>query len=358
MADQTVYHARSGQFRRLCDAMRTRELPFSQPDVATLVRQALYHIGTLTPSGDSLLWRTDWQPGGDMLPALLEELESLANELRDTPREHDAVLILGEAAAYLSLWHPPLKDIARRFSEMTREAADALEAQILDSATNPAQQQQLQARQCHLRMVSLLCFGPGEMRSAEEAAIVVKLMVQIRHRHVFLDAIDNKTAARLSALHHRCHNVMARHGPSLAWLASLHQHEVLREAVASVLERTPGVLQWGILGATGSFESVGPDGHLYSINLLDGSVLLDGVPPGRLPKGILSHPLYRRSFGDRNFEVAVTASGVLETLKPVKGRLYNFLLSDGKLVVTEIDKDKVRWKGIQICDDWLIVIII
>lgn len=323
--------------------MRTRELPFAQPDVAMLIRQAMYHIGTLTPSGDGLLWRTDWTDGGDMLPTLMHELQSLADELQDAPREHDAVLILGEIAAYLSQWHPPLKDIARRFSEMTRTAADALDVQILGLAADPAQQQQLQARQCHLRMISLLCFGPGDMRSAGDAAIVVKLMVQIQHRHVFLDKIDVMIAARLSALHHRCVNVMARHGPSLAWLASLHHQEVLRDAAASVLERIPPVLKWDILGATGSFESVGPDGHLYSMNLLDGTVLLDGVPPGRLPKGVFAHPTYRRCFGERNFEVALTASGVLETLKPVKGRFYNFLLSStGNLVVTELDKVNVR----------------
>ena len=328
-----------GQLRRLCDALRLRELPLAQPDIATLIRQAAYHIGTLTPSADGLLWRTDWQPGGDMLPTLCQELQELASDLKQTPRDQDAALLLGELAAFLSMWHPPCRGVAREFSEMTSSAADQMEAQIEGAAANPVSQQQLQARQCRLRMLSLLCFGPGAVDSDEDAAAVVQLMVQIKHRHVFLDEISAQEAAELHTLHFLCHGVTARHAMALRELAT---HKLLTDAAASVLERTPATLEWVRLVDTCSFEAVGSDGHLYSINLLDGTVLLDGLPPGRLPKGVLNHPLYLRSFGDRNFEVSRTAAGVLETLKPVKGRHYNFLLSQGKLVVTELDKREVR----------------
>ena len=57
---------------------------------------------------------------------------------------------------------------------------------------------------------------------------------------------------------------------------------------------------------------MGSDGHLYSINLLDGTVLLDGSPPSRLPKDILSHLLYKCVFGSLNFKIAVSKNGVLQ----------------------------------------------
>lgn len=47
-------------------------------------------------------------------------------ELDETPREHSAVLLLGEVAAYLSDWHPPCLGAARRFAAMTSRAADDL----------------------------------------------------------------------------------------------------------------------------------------------------------------------------------------------------------------------------------------
>lgn len=101
---------------------------------------------------------------------------------------------------------------------------------------------------------------------------------------------------------------------------------------------------------TTSFEAVGDDGSLYSINILDGTVLLDGLPPSCLPNEVLEHPLYKRTFGSVNFEVVRMASGTLQTIKPVGGRYYDFCLSSssssgsgggggssGVLGITELD---------------------
>ncbi len=73
---------------------------------------------------------------------------------------------------------------------------------------------------------------------------------------------------------------------------------VLTAAVASVLQRTPEQLLWGRLArqdraALASFQAEGQDGRLYSINVLDGTVLLDGLPPNRLPKEIVSHRMFK-----------------------------------------------------------------
>lgn len=78
--------------------------------------------------------------------------------------------------------------------------------------------------------------------------------------------------------------------------------------MSSVLQRTPLELDWECLSHylgrwEGGFEAVS-DGHLYSINTLDGTVLFDGCPPSRLPKAVLKHSAYIRSFGDNNFEVS------------------------------------------------------
>ncbi|WIA08443.1 hypothetical protein OEZ85_007880 [Tetradesmus obliquus] len=106
---------------------------------------------------------------------------------------------------------------------------------------------------------------------------------------------------------------------------------LLTAAVSGVLQRAPSDLQWHqVTGSSSSsssmasFQAVSRDRHLYSVNILDGTVLLDGVPPGRLPSDVLQHPLYRRTFGSCNFEVSVTQAGVWQTLRPINGRLYDF----------------------------------
>ena len=114
--------------------------------------------------------------------------------------------------------------------------------------------------------------------------------VLIRHGHVFID--NPVTREQLSALHTRCHDIMCRRAASFIDQAR-SSPKMLTEAVKCVLQRTPDDLPWAQLQhsgwSTGSFEAVSKDGHLYSINTLDGTVLFDGSPPTRLPKEILTH---------------------------------------------------------------------
>lgn len=86
------------------------------------------------------------------------------------------------------------------------------------------------------------------------------------------------------------------------------------------------------------------------MNILDGTVLLDGAPPSRLPFDMLQHPLYLRTFGSSNFEVAVTRAGVRQTLRPIHGCFYDFYWSTPtaaggvcagpkQLVIEEVEQD-------------------
>lgn len=166
------------QMRQLCVVLRERSLPWGHPAVQTLVRQALYHLGTLTNTGQ-LLWRTDWGAGG-LLDTLCEELSALATELESAPREHASVLLLGEVAAYLSGWHPPLCMVARRFAGMAARWADELESSAREAL--PAQASPVRAKQCLLRQTALLCYGAlGCKLGGDDVARMLGLAVQIHH---------------------------------------------------------------------------------------------------------------------------------------------------------------------------------
>ena len=82
---------------------------------------------------------------------------------------------------------------------------------------------------------------------------------------------------------------------------------MLTQAAASVLAELEGAdLTWQQISCPhkqASFQAVTAEGRLVSINALDGTLLLDGHPPSRLPRAILGHPLYMRTFGSVNFEV-------------------------------------------------------
>jgi hypothetical protein len=130
---------------------------------------------------------------------------------------------------------------------------------------------------------------------------MLRLMLLIKHGDVYQP--DRATAAELSALRMRCHDVTARRLPELV-TALDQQPDLLTDAAASILERLqqqpggppPPRLPWQRLTSSSdssapvaSYQAVGSDGHLYSINVLDGTLLFDGNPPGRLPNSILQH---------------------------------------------------------------------
>ena len=78
----------------------------------------------------------------------------------------------------------------------------------------------------------------------------------------------------------------------------------LTQAVKGVIEFAPDALTdlWQLDSGGGHFRAR-LDGHLYSISVLTGVVLYDGTPPQSLSAEILHHALYKRVFGDRDFEV-------------------------------------------------------
>lgn len=177
---------------------------------------------------------------------------------------------------------------------------------------------------------------------------MLQLAVQVRRSDTLQPG--SQADAEMQRLRVQCHAVVARRLPEvLAALAADSGGALLTSAVATVLQRAPAQLQWQHMQQQGqqqcSYEAAGPDGVLYHIDVLDGTVLLDGRPPSRLPRDVLEQPLYRRMFGGCNFEVAVTSDGVYKTLRPIQGRHYDFWFAGSEaagsnaaqLVIEELD---------------------
>lgn len=112
---------------------------------------------------------------------------------------------------------------------------------------------------------------------------MVWLMVLIHHGYVFMEPKhfnDGPSQLQLlDCLHVRCHSLMAsRLQDMLEHAQGSNLQLILTAAVQRVLQRTPASLPWQQLqtqgAAEGSFEAVGVDGHLYSLNILDGESLI------------------------------------------------------------------------------------
>jgi hypothetical protein len=85
-----------------------------------------------------------------------------------------------------------------------------------------------------------------------------------------------------------------------------------------------GVLQ------TGCFEAE-ESHHLYSVNLLNGTVLVNGVPPRLLPSSVIEDPLYRRTFGERNSEVNVLGFRHYRATRRVDDRFFYEFVVDAAI---------------------------
>ena len=91
---------------------------------------------------------------------------------------------------------------------------------------------------------------------------------------------------------------------------------------------------------TACYTATCPKGHRYSINLLTGVVLVDGLPSRQLPESIQQHRLFRGTFGNINLELHQLQDGTLRTAKPYSGRLYEFREGLGDtLQITELVPD-------------------
>lgn len=176
------------QGRQLCAALTGRALPLEHPAVQCLLRQSLYHLGELSAGSKGAterLWRSDWAGSSaseGVLGTLHAELAGLADELANAPREHGAVLFLGELAAYLSDWHPPLRDVACRFAAAAAGWADELEAEAQQMP--PEQARPTRAKQCQLRATALLCHAAGQL-SAADVQSLLSLAVQVHNGAIY-----------------------------------------------------------------------------------------------------------------------------------------------------------------------------
>jgi len=328
------------QMRKLCVALRDRSLPLDHPSVRLLLQQTLFHVGQL--SDDDMprqLWRTDMAEDGGWA-ALRRELDELVDELRHKPREHGAVLVLGEIAAVASQWDSATRETSRQFAQISRAWADEVAAEI--EGAEVEQVPVLRARRCLFYMYAIVCHCAGEL-SVDDVGELMQLVLLADYNRLFEDPTPYD--AEVQALKAVTLAVMARRLSEVLDVLDQHTH-LLTAAVNLVLDATPSELTWRRVVADGDtecYEAVSSSGNLYSLNAMTGVLLFNGLPPSRLPQSILQMPLYRRTFSDRNFEVTASSDGSLLTARPLGGHMYSFFVDEsGALVVQEIDPSSLH----------------
>lgn len=322
------------QVRRVIIALRERTLSIQIPSVRTLLRQTLYHLGDISKEQERTYWRTDLFVS-DGWKALDRALDSLAAELRFKSRDYEAVCTLGEIAAYASQWYPMSRLTSRKFAKAVRQWADDLAAE--EENAEGQKVVDTRAKRSLLYMNGMVCYSMGDL-SEEDVAQLIQLLFLAEYNRVE-DPSPHGVAVRELTTSTRA--IMARRIPEVLQIVD-NKPQILTSALQLVFEAAPHCIHWKRIARNGqqlgSYKSISNDRYPFSVNLLTGVIMFDGIPLRRLPESITALPLYQRTFSRRNFEVVQKKSGAFQTVQCVRNCFYEFQYdsSTGRLIVREL----------------------
>lgn len=323
------------QIRNIFNALLDRSLPLEYKCVQSLLRQTLFHVG-ITSLDEKLgnlrlVWKHDLIED-EFLTTGRAILQNFADEISESPSSYLSVLAIGDIACFLSEWDCDTKETSRMLARSAFSWADEFASQV-ESTENATDAIGFRLRQRVLLGVSFLCFIQGSLND-KDINMALKCLAISKNLCVD-DEADTNLRRELSAIERRCDCVIAHCIGDMQEVV-MRRLSFLTDAIGSVISSVPNRLKWRLRGSSSSsFMANGSDGCVYAINVLTGTILVNGLPPSSLPADILEHELYRRTFGDRNFEV-VSKNEIYETVRRIGGFLYSFALShDGLLRVLE-----------------------
>lgn len=293
-----------------------------------VLAQAMFHAGPIVfdSSGSPTFdWARDW-----CADRMRRAISAVIRFLAPSPSKVNQVRSLADLAAYTAQFDSNDSNLELHvaLAEVVLNWADEISIQLVgDSrvASSAADQLELRARECLFVGNAIVCIGRGPALSATAAALLVTLAVRFNNGLVY--GLGSSLCERITALQSLCVEVMSNR--SAQSFGVLMNDTLLSAAVRSVINGAPEGLRWrSIDSSTLCWDAVDSSDCLYSINISTGCVLVNGVPPGRVPDDIRKHPLYARCFGKCDFEVTPSGKcGALRTSFPVdKQWLYEFSL--------------------------------
>ena len=354
------------QARQLHKVLHDRSLPFENPDVRLIVQQLLYQIGAIEvvpPSHKPChAWKWDLLPGnGDALQAIGEELLVLVDELAERLCDHEQLLLMIDIATYIRHWSAA-NDITEKVHQRCVEATQGFSKHVSDEITKKQEASdlldidRLKADHALFKMYTVLAYGGTFDLKPADIGRLLNGKVHAFNGHVY--QTHARDATKFGYLKVTSQNVMD--GRLEAVLKAVNEDgSILSSAVDQIIKLPEGPHQWIPVDSTrktACFELATED-QLFSINVRTGCVLINGLPPQSLPRGILDHPLYKRTFDTNgmgiDFEVNRKKDGTLRTNRLLAGCHYEFLLqNEGQLIAKEIGVNGTTFELLESEGSW------
>lgn len=166
------------QMRKLCLALKDRGLPLVHAGVRDLIRMTLYQLGemcidTETGLASPIVHRD--LADETFLGVLHGEVSSIVEEIRHMPRDHEAVIILGEMSSFLADFDPRFRELRLELAKIALQWADDLEEQMQRPDVTGAPT--LRVKQRVFCLYALACFRAGELDYGDVVVMLQALMM-------------------------------------------------------------------------------------------------------------------------------------------------------------------------------------
>lgn len=316
------------QFRRVCSTLCEHTLPLDERVVATLYMQALYHVGKINSDSEDEVILEWWQDrdrfgGGE---ELCKQLETQAHEVQNKPRAHKSIPTLALLSKFAAQWSPRGNAACGILSDASERWGDELLAE--ENRAESSRVFKVRARRAVYYLYSVLARSCGDLSTHCQIRKLLKVVLLADK----CSLSGNSTSQSIANLKVLAQSFLVQRVSHVVHCVRQNRN-LLSEALKCVFQAVPDNMKWSTVVGDHNRSLCGftacSDGQTYDVNVLTGTFLFNGKPLRRLPSTVTSHPLFVRSFGDRNFDVANSQDGnTFCTTHPIDGKFYSFSVSE------------------------------
>ncbi|PBL01428.1 hypothetical protein ARMGADRAFT_1059170 [Armillaria gallica] len=357
------------QWLNIARELRSRILTFSRDPVHTLLTQSAWQVGVVSDDG-TLQWHQELE-SPDFCELLLRELDDLLGSVEANWLEgvtvRTIILLASRMLASVASTSEPAVDLAYQLLRRARGITFSWMRQLVSKLQRVEEEDVICDFQRRVFEIAATCRCTYDidpihlsklLQSREDVAILVECAITIydnapaKLQSMSLDfqrllKRDERLACSIEPW--LCKRLGVGKNPEAGKRVAI-EADGLNDAIKSIWPGYRSNLQWSLLEepnerwiTTKTIADAGQHAQDVHLNLVTGSLLINGKPLGRLPRSITAHAMYTRIFGSKILDVVpADMPGTEFACRCLISDWQVFLgLDDGRLIVRTKKDDQV-----------------
>ncbi len=311
------------QWLNIARELRSRILTFSRDPVHTLLTQSAWQVGAVSDDG-TLQWHQELESPG-FCELLLRELDDLLGSVEANWLEgvtvRTIILLASRMLASVASTSEPAVDLAYQLLRRARGITFSWMRQLVSKLQRAEEEDAICDFQRRVFEIAATCRCTYDidpihlsklLQSREDVAILVECAITIydnapaKLQSMSLDfqrllKRDERLACSIEPW--LCKRLGVGKNPEAGKRVAI-EADGLNDAIKSIWPGYRSNLRWSLLEepnerwiTTKTIADAGQHAQDVHLNLVTGSLLINGKPLGRLPRSITAHAMYTRIFG-------------------------------------------------------------